>query len=288
MALKKPDWSKWREKLKDVYRFQIVDEKHYDVKLVLELNRLNVLVVGGLLLAFFTFINFLFISFTPLKQYVPGYGTSSGRNEVVNMNIKAQELEYKLNANQKYVQNLQNILNDRVVVDAVKSPLRKSKVDSGILSLKTTNEAEFVKKMEKGLQNAELMESVRDTKVSIFSNLQLQKPVAGGLVVPFAPEKSAGITFEASANEAVKAVLSGNVIFTGNSVTDGAYIAVQAENQLVYILKNNNQVLKKTGNFVQIGETIANAGKISSSGKYGSILELWYKGQPIDPVKFLK
>ncbi|MFN8238302.1 MAG: peptidoglycan DD-metalloendopeptidase family protein [Chitinophagales bacterium] len=288
MALKKPDWSKWREKLKDVYRFQIVDEKHYDVKLVLELNRLNVLVVGGLLLAFFTFINFLFISFTPLKQYVPGYGTSSGRSEVINMNIKTQELERKLNAHQKYVQNLQNILNNKVVVDAVTTPLKKSKMDSGILSLKTTDEAEFVKKMEKGLQNAELMESVRDTKTSIFSNLELQKPVSGKIISPFDPDKSAGTTLEAGANEAVKAVLSGNVIFTGSSPTDGAFIAVQAENQLVYILKNNNQVLKKTGNFVQMGETIANAGKINPSGKYGSVLELWYKGQPIDPAKFLK
>lgn len=288
MALKKPDWSKWREKLKDVYRFQIVDEKHYDVKLVLELNRLNVIVVGGLLLAFFTFINFLFISFTPLKQYVPGYGTSSGRSEVINMNIKTQELERKLNAHQKYVQNLQNILNDKVVVDAVTTPSKKSKVDSGILSIKTTDEAEFVKKMEKGLQNAELMESVRDTKTSIFSNLQLQKPVSGKIISSFDPNTSAGTTMEAVANEAVKAVLSGNVIFTGNSPTDGIYIAVQAENQLVYILKNNQQVLKKTGNFVQMGETIANAGKISPSGKYGSVLELWYRGQPIDPAKFLK
>jgi hypothetical protein len=27
MAIKKPDWKQWRAKLKNVYRFQIVDEK---------------------------------------------------------------------------------------------------------------------------------------------------------------------------------------------------------------------------------------------------------------------
>jgi len=75
MALKKPNWSNWREKLKNVYRFQIVDEKSYDVKMVLELNRLNVLVGVGLLLAFFTLLNFLLIAYTPLKQYIPGYGS---------------------------------------------------------------------------------------------------------------------------------------------------------------------------------------------------------------------
>src|SRR3954465_2150975 len=129
MAIKKPDWNKWLEKLKNVYRFQIVDEKSYDVKMVLELNRLNVIVVTGLLLAFFTILNFLFIAFTPLKQYIPGYGSSSGRKEAIKMSLKAEELEDKMNAQQKYVTNLQNILNDKVVVDAVPAKLKKSKVD---------------------------------------------------------------------------------------------------------------------------------------------------------------
>jgi septal ring factor EnvC (AmiA/AmiB activator) len=287
MAIKKPDWAKWREKLKDVYRFQIVDEKHYDVKLVVELNRLNVIVVGGLLIGFFTLLNFLLISFTPLKQYVPGYGTSSDRKEVVNLNIKTRELESKLKAHQKYVENLQHILNDKVVVDAVQSNLKKVKVDSGILSLKSGNEAEFVKKVEKGLQNAELMESVRDTKSSILSSLKLSKPVSGRIISEFNPAKSTGIAFESGANEEVRAVLSGNVIFSGSSATEGAYIAVQAENQLVYLLKNNSQVLKKTGNFVKTGEVIAISGKASATPNYVTVLELWYKGQPIDPAKFL-
>ena len=58
MAFKKEDWKNWKAKLKNVYRFQIIDEKSYDVKLVLELSRLNILVGIGLLLAIFTAINF--------------------------------------------------------------------------------------------------------------------------------------------------------------------------------------------------------------------------------------
>lgn len=288
MTIKKPDWAKWREKLKDVYRFQIVDEKHYDVKLVVELTRLNVLVIGGLLLGFFTLLNFLLISFTPLKQYVPGYGTSSDRREVVELNIKTRELENKLKAHQLYVENLQNILNDKVVVDAVKSNLKKVKIDSGILSMKSTNEAEFVKKVEKGLQNAELMESARDTRTSILSSLQLTRPVVGKIISDFNPAKSSGITFESTANEEVKAVQSGTVIFTGSSPSEGAFIAVQAENQLVFVLKNNSQILRKTGNFVKSGEVIAISGKAANSPNFISVLELWYKGQAINPVNYLK
>ena len=285
MALKKPNWKEWQAKLKNVYRFQIVDEKSYDVKLVIELNRLNVIVGTGLLLAFFTLLNFLLVAYTPLKQYIPGYGSSSGRKEVIKMSMKAEELEEKMNAQQKYITNLQNILNDKVVIDAVKSNLKKSKIDTGILSIKSTDESRFVKDIEKGLQNAELMESVRDSKTSILNNLELQRPVSGALISKFIPSNPS-VTFSASANEEVKAVLSGNVIFVENSIPNGAYIAVQAENQLVYILKNNSQLLKKTGNFVNAGETIAIAGK--NNKNYVSTLELWYRGKAIDASKFLK
>jgi septal ring factor EnvC (AmiA/AmiB activator) len=287
MAIKKPDWNQWLAKLKNVYRFQIIDEKSYDVKMVLELNRLNVIVVTGLLLAFFTLLNFLLIAFTPLKQYIPGYGSSSARKDIIRVNMKAEELEDKVTAQQKYVTNLQNILNDKIVVDAVTTKMKKTKVDTGILSVKATDESQFVQNMEKGIQNAELMKSVQDSKTNILKNLRLQRPVSGGVLTHYS-QNSQNVTFSATADENVKAVLEGNVILTGNSMADGYYIAIQCENQLVYILKNNSKILKKTGNLVHAGETVALAGKNKSSDGYASTLELWYKGQSFDPYKFIK
>jgi murein DD-endopeptidase MepM/ murein hydrolase activator NlpD len=287
MAIKRPDWKKIREKLKTIYRFQIVDEKSYDVKLVLELNRMNVIVATGLLLLFFTILNFVFIAFTPLKQYIPGYGSSSGKREVIQMSMKAEELEDKVNAQNKFVVNLQNILNDKIVIDEEKVNVKKSKTDTGILSIKTTDESQFVKNVEKGLQNAELMENVQDTKTSILNNLSLQKPVNGKIITPFSLKNNA-VSFAATANEEVKAILSGNIILEGNSPENGRFVVVQSENQIVYVLKNNSNILKKSGNFVTVGETIAIAGKDGNTNNYVSRLELWYKGQPIDASKFIK
>lgn len=287
MAIKKPDWSKLKETLANVYRFQIVDEKHYDVKLVFELKPVNVLVVSGLIIAFFTFINFMLIAYTPLKQYIPGYGSISGRSQIISMSMKTEELESKANAQQKYIQNLQNILNEKVVIDAVKSDVSKSKVDSGILSIKTENESKFVQTIEKGLQNAELMESVRDTKSSILSNLTIQSPVSGKILAKFTTIKPS-ISIEAVKDEEVKAILPGKVILTGEIPNEGAFIIIQTENQLVYVLKNNSQLLKKTGNFVQIGETLGKVGMSDTYKKPVSTLELWYKGQAIDPLTFIK
>ena len=287
MAINKPDWNKIREKLKTVYRFQIVDEKSYDVKFVLELNRMNIIVTTGLILFFFTVLNFMLISFTPLKQYIPGYGSTTSRREVMNISVKAEELEEKMNAQQKYVTNLQNILNDKIVVENENANLNKINTDTGILSIKMDDESKFVKNIEKGLQNAELLQNVHDTKTSIFNNLTLQKPVKGNIITGFSAQNTT-ITFAATVDEEVKSIIAGNVILVGSSVENGKYIVVQSENQLVYILKNNSNILKKTGNFVDIGETVAIAGKEEKSKNYVSKLELWYKGQPIDALKFIK
>lgn len=287
MAIKISNWKKWKAKLKNVYRFQIVDEKSYDVKMVLELNRLNILIGTGLILAIFTFINFIFIAFTPLKQYIPGYGSSSSRKEVIQLNMKTEELESMVSAQQEYITNIKNILEDNITVDTAKVKLKKAKIDTGILNVKTTDEKKFVQELEKGLKNAELMELVHDSKGSALSNLKLIKPVSGEEIVKFSTNSTA-VHYLARPNEAVHAVLSGNVIFSGFSAENGNYLIVQAENQLVYILKNNNQLLKKTGNFVTEGEVVAKAGKTAEAKNNFISLELWYRGQPIDPQKFIK
>lgn len=77
MAFKKEDWKNWKAKLKNVYRLQIIDEKSYDVKLVLELSRLNILVGVGLLLAIFTVINFFYCIYS-IKTIYTGLWLISG------------------------------------------------------------------------------------------------------------------------------------------------------------------------------------------------------------------
>ena len=155
------NWKKWKDKLKNVYRFQIIDEKSYDVKMVLELNRLNILIGTGLILAIFTFINFIFIAFTPLKQYIPGYGSSSSRKEVIQLNMKTEELESMVSAQQEYITNIKNILEDNITVDTAKVKLKKAKIDTGILNVKTTDEKKFVQELEKGLKYNTLPTSQR-------------------------------------------------------------------------------------------------------------------------------
>lgn len=120
---------------------------------------------------------------------------------MMNISVKAEQLEDKLDAQQEYITNLQDILNDNITLpDTSKTKLKKAKIDTGILSIKTTDEGKFVQEVEKGLKNAELLESVQDNRVSPLSNLHIGKPVSGAVISKFSDEKPY-LFFSAKTNE---------------------------------------------------------------------------------------
>lgn len=151
----------WWEKLKNVYRLQLVEEKTYDVKFVLELNRLNVITLIGILIALFTIVNFFFIAYTPLKQYIPGYGSANSRKDLVELKLKTEKLEEQILANEKYNNNLKNILKDKIKIAKLQDDIQKVEVDTNVLTNLGRNEAKFISDIEKGLKNAALYDNLR-------------------------------------------------------------------------------------------------------------------------------
>jgi len=72
-------------------------------------------------------------------------------------------------------------------------------------------------------------------------------------------------------------------VFSGFSAGGGNEVHIQHDYQLISIYKHNSALLKKTGEVVQAGESIAIVG---NSGEHsdGTHLhfEMWQKGVPLD------
>ena len=92
----------------------------------------------------------------------------------------------------------------------------------------------------------------------------------------------------AKRNEAIKSVQDGTVIFTGWTVETGYVIAIQHPGNIVSVYKHNSVLLKKEGNFVRAGETIAIIGESGelSNGPHLH-LELWINGNPVNPLDYM-
>jgi len=59
-------------------------------------------------------LTYLVIAKTSLKEYIPGYPNVDQRKQVYELNLLADSLLYDIQQKDRYIQNVKNILEDRV------------------------------------------------------------------------------------------------------------------------------------------------------------------------------
>jgi murein DD-endopeptidase MepM/ murein hydrolase activator NlpD len=97
-----------------------------------------------------------------------------------------------------------------------------------------------------------------------------------------------GVDIVAKENEPVKTITDGTVILATWTLETGYIISIQHSNELISIYKHNSVLLKKIGDVVRGGEIISiigNTGELTSGQHLH--FELWYKGTPLNPQKFI-
>ena len=100
--------------------------------------------------------------------------------------------------------------------------------------------------------------------------------------------KHYGIDIVAGADEVIKAVSDGTVVFSDWSIESGYTIGIQHDNNIVSVYKHNATLLHREGDFVKAGTPIAIIGKGGSTSTGTHLhFELWFKGVPLNPEDFI-
>ena len=122
-----------------------------------------------------------------------------------------------------------------------------------------------------------------------FSSIHFYPPVKGIVTNSFNPsENHFGTDIVTASNKVVVATLDGTVIIANWTLETGYVIQIQHENNLVSVYKHNSELLKKVGNHVTAGETIAiigNSGELTSGPHLH--FELWHNGTSINPEDYV-
>ena len=79
---------KLKQKLTDKYRLVVLNEDTFEERFSLKLSRLNVFVLGGLLSFLLILVTTFIITFTPVKEFIPGYSSTE-------LKIKATKLAFQ-------------------------------------------------------------------------------------------------------------------------------------------------------------------------------------------------
>ena len=102
------------QRLRNRYRLVIMNDDTYEEVATFKLNRLSVYIALCTIFVVLVGLTVALIVFTPLKYYIPGYGSQAERNELVNMKIKADSLEQQIRFREAYWENVKQILNGDV------------------------------------------------------------------------------------------------------------------------------------------------------------------------------
>jgi murein DD-endopeptidase MepM/ murein hydrolase activator NlpD len=285
----KQEKKKLINRLKSKYRLVLLNASTYEERYSIQLTPLNVITSLGLMFFLVTVIVVLSIVLSPLKQYIPGYSDSETKIAAYNASFMADSLQQQMSLRQNYINNLRDILNGNIKADSsnmIKSEPTKykdldfkaSKEDS-LLRIKVEENEKFNVTFDPNTSN----KNVGMAGVFFFT------PLRGTVTSSFNLRGNhLGIDIAGPKNEPIKAVLDGTVVFSSFTTDAGYVIHLQHANNLISVYKHNSVVLKKVGDTIKAGDSIAiigNSGELTDGPHLH--FELWQKGQAINPEDFI-
>jgi hypothetical protein len=90
----------------NTYRLVITNDDTYDEILALRLSRKSVYLTFSISFILLVGLTIALIAFTPLKYYIPGYGTKESRTALQLLKIRTDSLEQSIHYKEQYLEGL--------------------------------------------------------------------------------------------------------------------------------------------------------------------------------------
>lgn len=286
MAKQKKKGKNIKRKLLHKYRLVILNENTFEEKISFKLSRLNVFVTGMLFMIALIGFTTLFIAFTPLREYIPGYSSTKLKRQATELTYKTDSLVTVLGYANRYLDNVRLVLRGEVENNVTNrdSLFEKYKLDPSTVDLRPIQE------------DLALREEVEiEDKYNLFerngtgSTVVLFPPVSGTISQNFDVEKKHfAVDIIAETNSPVKSVADGTVIFSEWTSDTGYVIILEHKDGLISVYKHNSSLSKFQGDIVAAGEVIASVGNTGelTTGPHLHF-EIWSDGAPVNPIDYI-
>lgn len=275
----------FKDKLTLKYRLVVLNEDTFEERFSLKLSRLNVFVLGGLLSFILILITTFFITFTPIKEYIPGYTSTELKIKATKLAFETDSLKRRLVVLEDYTKNIGPILLGNIKPDEIDT---------------STFEGNRVV-LNDSLLNASKQDSIFREKIESEDRFPIQLNAENNMnIVFFAPLNGSvsqeydvkvnhlAVDIVAPKNTPVKATADGSVIFSGWTTETGYVIILKHKEDYISVYKHNGNLLKQQGDFVKSGEVIASVGSTGelTTGPHLHF-ELWKGGYSVNPSNFI-
>ena len=280
MKSKQAGKKSFTSKLLTKYRLVLLNDNTYEEKSSFKISRLNVFSIVFALMFIIVLITSGILFFSPIREYIPGYSSTSLQKQANLLSFKTDSLRQIVFLNDQYINSLKKVLTGDLETAV-------SVIDS-VLS-KDLEEAQIIKKTK---EDSILRQYVENEDKYNLNNINKNKeyylltpPLSGNISQNYSvSENHRAIDISVDNNTPVKAISSGTVLLSEWTNQTGYVLILIHGNNLVSVYKHNSKLLKAQGETVQQGEIIALSGNsgILTSGPHLHF-ELWSEGFSIDP-----
>ena len=285
MANKKTNNRTWLQNLLNRYRMIVINETTFNEELSFRFSRLNIFSIIILLLVFIFTGTFFLVSYTPIKEFIPGYTSTKVRKEAIRNTFLLDSLVTKFQKQDQFIKSIKSALSG------------ENESDEGLLKEINKNNLESFNREFNRVKADSLLrlEVMQEDKYNLMPNpknnvkFMLFSPASGLISEPFNSEiKHFAVDVALAKDTPIKSVAVGTVVLAEWTSDTGYVVVIKHNHGLLSVYKHNSTIEKSQGDIVQAGEVIAfagNSGELSTG--YHLHFELWIDGYPVDPTNFI-
>jgi hypothetical protein len=99
------------KRLRNNYRLSVMNDDTYEEVVTFKLSRLSVYIGLSTSLVLLVGLTIALIAYTPIKYYIPGYGTRESRTALQLLKIRTDSLEQSIKYKDQYLEGIKKVLN---------------------------------------------------------------------------------------------------------------------------------------------------------------------------------
>jgi hypothetical protein len=120
------------KRLRNNYRLVVMNDDTYEEVVTFRLSRLSVYIGLSTVFVLLVGLTIALIAFSPLKYYIPGYGTRESRSALQVLKIRTDSLEQAIRYKDQYLDGVKKVLSGNVPaqLDTIPAALPKTEASN--------------------------------------------------------------------------------------------------------------------------------------------------------------